>query len=294
MINRPHPERLEYLRDLDPSGFSKDTTQLVIARKETTRAILTINRPSSRNALNAQTWDCLANRLLELREDPKVRAVVLEGAPDERGRQHFSAGFDISQIARLAMALEGRPAEIKQAAYDCMAVARHTLTAIKESPFAVIAKMQRGTLGIGTILALACDRRVADDTVVAGIPAGKLGIMLDPREIWILITHVGVENADEILMSGEQYRGEAARKMGLVKSIVKPEEVDPTIERFIDQVEAQSRGAIITAKAGIAAATGRPPFRDEDITLDRYYQWAEPETIRRILEFTEQPVTKSP
>jgi enoyl-CoA hydratase len=58
-------------------------------------AIVTINRPSVLNALNAPTLDDLRRAMLELRRDDDVRVVVLTGA----GEKAFVAGADIKELA---------------------------------------------------------------------------------------------------------------------------------------------------------------------------------------------------
>lgn len=47
------------------------------------------------------------------------------------------------------------------------------------------------------------------------------------------------------------------------------------------KVAKQSRGAIITAKGGFGLIARSPGFRDEDVTLEKHYQWVDIEFIRR-------------
>src|SRR5215470_14222352 len=58
-------------------------------------AVLTINRPTVLNALNAATLDELRRAVLDLKRDESVRAVVITGA----GPKSFVAGADINELA---------------------------------------------------------------------------------------------------------------------------------------------------------------------------------------------------
>jgi hypothetical protein len=79
-----------------PSGDSMSYQNLLLTRDEAV-AVVTVNRPTVLNALNAQTMDELRRAFLDLRHDAAVRAVVLTGA----GEKAFVAGADIGELATL-------------------------------------------------------------------------------------------------------------------------------------------------------------------------------------------------
>lgn len=259
-----------------PDGAMQAPENSVLITRDTAVATVTINRPQVRNALDTATWRGLAAAFEELGRDEKIRAVALEGAGS-----HFSAGADVKEFARMAKGLEGRSEEVRGAARDYFTVARATLTVMDKSPFVTIAKMRGFALGIGTILVLACDRRVADDTVKTGIPAGVIGVMLDPRELRRLSSHIGESNAKTMIFSKEVYDAQASRRLTLIDDPVKPEELDDAVLKAASEAAEQSRGAIITAKAGFRLLAEDPGFEDDDINLADHYQWAD-EAVERI------------
>mgnify|MGYP003397053647 FL=1 len=112
-------------------------------------ALLIINRPEKRNALDGATRAQLLDLLDELRADAEVRVVVLTGAGDKA----FVAGADISEF-------EGR-SPIDQ--FRVMS-GRTVFDAVDSFPKPVIAALNGFTLGGGCELAMACDIRLAADT----------------------------------------------------------------------------------------------------------------------------------
>src|SRR5206468_9609246 len=125
-------------------------------------AVITINRPEKRNALNIKTREEGAALIEELRGDDSVGVVVITGAGDKA----FIAGADIAEFA-------GRTAMMQR---DVM-VSRSLFNAIDSFPKPVIAMVNGYCLGGGCELALACDLRIASETASFGQPEINLGII---------------------------------------------------------------------------------------------------------------------
>ena len=121
-------------------------------------AIVTINRPEKRNALNIQTRTEGAAILDELRVDDSVRVVVLTGAGDKA----FIAGADIAEFADRT-AIEQREVMLDRSLFN----------AIDGFPKPIIAMVNGYCLGGGCEVALACDLRVASDKASFGQPEIK-------------------------------------------------------------------------------------------------------------------------
>src|SRR5215210_1687627 len=127
---------------------------LLVERRDRV-AIITINRPEKRNALNIRTREEGAAALEELREDQSVGVVVFTGAGDKA----FIAGADIAEFS-------GRTAITQRE----VMLGRSLFTAIDDFPKPVIAMVNGYCLGGGCELALSCDIRVASETASFGQP----------------------------------------------------------------------------------------------------------------------------
>ena len=74
-------------------------------------------------------------------------------------------------------------------------------------------------LGAGTQLATACDLRVATPAARFGIPAGKLGLMVDQTTVRRLVATAGESAARSMLLGAEVLDGERAHALGLVQRL---------------------------------------------------------------------------
>jgi enoyl-CoA hydratase len=159
--------------------------------------VVTIDRPERRNALNLETClELLAE--LEKHVATDARVVVLTGAGG-----HFCAGADLSGV-------EGD---------DFRAALRTLLDRLTTVPMPVIAAVAGAALGAGTQLAVACDLRVAAADARFGIPAAKLGLMVDHWTVQRLAAVAGHGPARLMLLAAEEVSGERAHQLGLVDRV---------------------------------------------------------------------------
>lgn len=158
-------------------------------------ALLTIDRPERRNAVDHAT---LAELLDALDRTGDARVIVLTGAGG-----HFCAGADLSGVED-----EGFTEGL-----------RRVLTALRDDPRPTIAAVDGTALGAGTQLAVACDLRVATASARFGIPAAKLGLMVDHWTIERLGLLAGAGPARAMLLAAETYGGEHGERLGLVQRL---------------------------------------------------------------------------
>jgi len=169
-------------------------------------AIVTINRPAVRNAINHATLDALRRALLDLQQDESVRVVVLTGA----GEKAFVAGADINElvvqtpVGGRAHALEG------QRVFDL----------IENLGKPVIAAINGYALGGGCELAMACTLRIAADTARIGLPEVTLGLLPGYAGTQRLARLVGKGKALELILTGTPVTADEAARIGLVNRVV--------------------------------------------------------------------------
>lgn len=155
---------------------------------------LTLDRPERRNALDLDHCLQLA---AAVRDAPAggARVIVLTGAGP-----HFCAGADLTGV-------EDGP---------FIGALHSALEALATVEVPTIAAVHGAALGGGTQLAIACDLRVAAPDARFGIPAAKLGLMVDHWTVQRLALAAGFGPARAMLVVAEEYGGEAAHRLGLV------------------------------------------------------------------------------
>lgn len=156
-------------------------------------ALLTIDRPERRNALDHRA---LEQMLDAHRRSAAARVLVLTGAGG-----HFCAGADLSGVE------DGTFTDLL----------REVLAALRDDPRPVVAAVDGAALGAGSQLAIACDLRVATSSARFGVPAARLGLMIDHWTIQRLSLLAGAGPTRAMLLGVETYGGEDAHRLGFVQ-----------------------------------------------------------------------------
>jgi len=174
-------------------------------------AVLTLNRPDRLNAMSRPMLDSLLEALPRLAEDPEIGVVVLTGA----GRG-FCAGGDVKAMAE-GNELGGQTMEEKaQALRSRMETSRW----LHEMPKPTIAMMRGPAAGAGLSLAMACDMRIASDTIRLGTAFARVGYSGDFGGSYYLTQLVGTAKARELYFTADLLDAQQALGLGLVNRVV--------------------------------------------------------------------------
>jgi enoyl-CoA hydratase len=203
-------------------------------------AIVTINRPDKRNALNIKTREEGAALLEELRDNESVGVVVITGAGDKA----FIAGADIAEFA-------GRTAMMQR---DVM-TARSLFNAIDSFPKPVIAMINGYCLGGGCELALACDIRIASENASFGQPEINLGIIPGGGGTQRLTRLVGEGKAMELILTGDIIDARTAFEIGLVNHVVPADQLKPKTMELANRITEKGPVALRLAKEAVKLAS---------------------------------------
>jgi len=214
--------------------------------------VITFNNPEKRNAMSLDMWEGLGHALVELRDDPQVRVVILTGAGDKA----FVSGADISQFEKTRHNAEASEEYSKKSA------AQRALLA--DYPKPIIACIRGFCLGGGMQVAMAADIRFASDKSQFGIPAAKLGIAYGYDGLRNLVSLVGPSWARLIMYTGMRIDSAEALRIGLVDRVLPDTELWGATMEIARTISGNAPLAIQAAKITIAQVLKDSPERDMD------------------------------
>ena len=189
-------------------------------------AIITINRPESRNAINLAVRVGLRDAFQRFDDDPALRVAILTGAGDKA----FSSGMDLKE------AVDGgalAPPQLPNLG-DNMKLSKPVIAAVNGYAYAG-----------GWLLAQMCDLCVAADTATFAITEGRVG-----RGMWFaapLVAMLGSRIALELLLTGKSIDARRAYEIGFVNRVVSQRDL-------MLEAEALARDIIECAPLSVAGA----------------------------------------
>lgn len=168
-------------------------------------AIVTINRPDRRNAVDRPTAEALADAFRRFDADSALDVAILTGAGG-----CFCAGADLKAIG------EGKPNRIEDHGDGPMGPTRMLLS----KP--VIAAIEGWAVAGGLELAAWCDLRVAATDAVFGVLCRRWGVPLIDGGTVRLPRLIGHSHALDLILTGREVGGEEAQRMGLANRLCEP------------------------------------------------------------------------
>jgi enoyl-CoA hydratase/carnithine racemase len=186
---------------------------------------LTLNRPEKLNAFTRTMMNEMIDVFERANNNDEVRAIVVTGAD-----RAFCAGADLSAGAetfnrnRLEL---GSEAEIGLSDERFRDGGGRLTLAIFECLKPVIAAVNGPAVGVGATMLLAMDIRIASDDARFGFVFARRGIVPEACSSWFLPRLVGMSQALDWCYSGRVFDAQEALRGGLVKEVVKPEELLP-------------------------------------------------------------------
>jgi enoyl-CoA hydratase len=221
------------------------TFENILVEIEDTAAILTLNRPSVLNALNAALLSELSRALSELERDDAVRAIIITGA----GSKAFAAGADIGELSALKNAVEGEEkARIGQAV---------TLQ-IERLKKPVIMAVNGFALGGGCELAMSGDIRIASENARFGQPEVNLGLIPGYGGSQRTTRLVGKGMAMFLCLSGDMIDAKMAMEIGLVDRVVPQDELMAAARKLAHTIGSKAPLAIEACKRAINGGAHLP------------------------------------
>lgn len=206
---------------------------LIVEKRPSGVAVVTMNRPEILNAINWDMHDELEQIFVQLDHDKSVHAVVLTGA----GRG-FCSGGDQKSLDKGTLPSPTRSG-------------RHLIRNMLEIEVPVIAAVNGVAVGLGATLALFCDivfasptARFADTHVNAGVVAGDGGAIM-----WPLL--IGPVRAKHYLMTGAFVSAEKAAEMGMINEVISDRDVRDAAIEYAELLASGPKESIVWTKYSV-------------------------------------------
>ncbi|MEJ2088576.1 MAG: enoyl-CoA hydratase-related protein [Gammaproteobacteria bacterium] len=200
-------------------------------------AIITLNRPEARNAVNGALATRMEEILDDYESDPELWAAILTA-----NGPVFCAGADLKEIAA------GRGGELGTRKGGFAGLVR------RERVKPLIAAVHGSALAGGTEIALSCDMIVCATDTQFGLPEVKRALVAGAGGLFRLPRAIGMAPALEVIMTGDPLPAERAYQLGMVNQLVAPDEVMSAARALAERIMGaaplavqESRGVAVQA-----------------------------------------------
>ncbi|MEI1276724.1 crotonase/enoyl-CoA hydratase family protein [Leptospira venezuelensis] len=226
-----------------------------IVEREDGVAIVFLNRPDKRNAMNWSFWRDLPDAVHEINSNQKIRSFVVAA----RGKS-FSTGLDLdSFFQEFGSVVQGTYGDDRKKFYELILRMQKGINAVYDSPKPSIAAVQKHCIGGGLDLISACDIRYATYDASISLREAKVAIVADMGSINRLPSIIGQGNTRELAYTGKDIDGEEALRMGLVSKLFKDQ--DQLLEGAIataSEIAANPRIVVEGTKEVMNYSEGKP------------------------------------
>ena len=218
-------------------------------------AYILLNSPDTLNSLSDEMLAALTKEFENLKNDPKIRAVVLEGAG-----KAFCAGHNLKEMTK------GRKAEDGGKAYflDLFKRCARMMMLIQKLPQPVIAKVHGIATAAGCQLVATCDLAIAEKSTKFGVNGVNIGLFCSTPMV-ALSRNITRKKAFEMLTTGDFISAEQAKTLGLINWVVEIENFDLETEKLAEQ---------IASKLGVAVKIGKEAFYKQlEMPISEAYEY---------------------
>jgi methylglutaconyl-CoA hydratase len=215
-------------------------------RREGGVEYVVLNRPEVRNAFNEHLIAEMSAWAARASQDAGLRAVVLSGAGPV-----FCAGADLAWMSK--MATYSHEDNLLDAA-----AAAEMFSAFDTLPVPVVARVHGAAIGGGVGLAAVADIAVASSDATFGFTEVKLGLLPAIIAPYVL-AKIGRSAARELFLTGRRFSAQEALRIGLVHAVVPADQLDATVQKYLDEVLGAGREAIAASKALIRSLSTCSP-----------------------------------
>jgi enoyl-CoA hydratase/carnithine racemase len=250
--------------------------QVVTYELEGEIALIGLNRPEKRNALNEALGDQLNEAVMRASEEAKVGVLFGHGG-------HFSGGLDLAMMAQ-RMSQGGGPRPGSRARRRRSAAAE----AIARGDIPFICALHGAVVGWGLEIAACTHVRVADETAFFALPEGQRGIFVGGGGSVRVSRLIGVARMTDMMLTGRVLSAAEAERWAIVQYLVGSGEALGRARELAAKIAGNS------ALSNAAIVNGLPRLRDMPYDDGLYFEGLVagttfgPEAMERVKAFVEK------
>lgn len=207
---------------------------LVQLEKKDQWALMMLNNPATMNAMSIPFMEEISEVVDEINADSTLRAVVVTSTG-----KTFISGGDLALMRGLDA----------QESMQYIDLIMRTTEKMTSSPKVFIAAINGHALGGGCEFTLACDIRIMADRARIGFPEVTLGLLPGAGGTQRLPRIIGMGRAMEMILTGSVVPAQKALELGLVTSVVPPEELMAKAEELVEKIKKTAPVSIAGAKS---------------------------------------------
>lgn len=231
-------------------------------------AYATFDRPKALNAIDEDTLAALGAATAAVRDDGRVKALVLTGSGDA-----FCVGLDIGLL--------GRAFDDLTYFEDILRRFKDTLTGLETVPVPVVAAVNGVARAGGFEIALAADlvvvaddARIGDTHLAFGIVPGGGATQRAPRKL-------GAQRARELIFTGRWMDGREAAACGLALRAVPREALGDAVEEIVGRLRPLSRPCLAATKSAMRCGADLPLADALDVEIEHFLRYLSEEPTAR-------------
>lgn len=182
-------------------------------------AIVYLNKPERRNAMDSSFWFGLSDLMDDINADEEIKSIIFAG----KGKS-FSSGLDLEEFfSKYKHIVQGPLGEGREEFYKLISKMQVGINKVYDSPKPSIAVVQKHCIGGALDLISACDIRYATKDAKVSLREAKVGIVADMGSINRLPAIIGQGYTREMAFTGRDYSGDECRDMGLFNRVFETE-----------------------------------------------------------------------
>lgn len=219
--------------------ISASTTDELLVEQDNFVLTITLNRPKRLNAISRDMLDELSSKLAEANRDPDVRCIILTGA----GRG-FCSGLDLVDTNENMDERKGKTNRPRQL-FDLRGAPINVMWSIDKP---IICAVNGAAAGYGMDMTLLCDMRIASSNAKMAAVTAKRNVVPESGGTWLLPRLIGWGKSAEIYYRGLTLNAQESLEMGLVNTVVEPDDLMPTARQWAQEIADNAPMAVQTTK----------------------------------------------